>query len=417
MTWRRSATGVMAVAAAVAAVSLSLSACTDDSPKRSDEPHGQALVVVAGGGTDASAKTAADAKLTGFVRDLEVGRDGVVRFLTSEKNRASIWVFQPGGSAQRILVDPSITAVSQLAVADDGTMYVSHSVKGAGLVSKVDAAGKTTPIVGDGRVGFTADGGRAAGPASAITGISVDRQGRLVYGELRFYDAVRQNIGLLRRVEANGRVTTIAGRSDPLSSDDYSAGIVGSVAPPAGTKALGWALPGIFQLRSLATGNDGTIYVESDRGVLAVAPDGTIRAVARRRDKSAAPVAERPFSREGDAADADPNFLPDAGITEDGGYVTLPVQYARAEDSRAVPSAYRWRGNISAGPQKIVDAAAQGTDGDDLQHLLRLVRPDGSVTTAAWAVEGGAVRAGHLYVVISSGFGGELLIGRLDVPN
>ncbi|GAA1601967.1 hypothetical protein GCM10009804_68080 [Kribbella hippodromi] len=398
----------------MAVMSLALGACS--LAKSSEKPDGLALEIVAGGGTDAVAKTAADAKLTGYMRDLEVGRDGVVRLLTSENNRASIWVFQPGGAARRIQVDPSITTATQLAVADDGTMYVSHPVKRAGLVSKVDAAGKTTLIVGNGSLGFTADGGVATGPASRITGISVDRQGRLVYGELRFFDTANQNIGLVRRVEANGRVTTIAGRSVTLPEDDYSIGIVRSVNPPAGTMALDWSLPGMFQLRSLTTGDDGTIYFESDRGVLAVVPDGTIRAAARRRDRSSALVADRPFTREGDAADADPMFQEDAGITEDAGYVTLPVQYGRVDSPHSVPPAYRWTGQFSAGAQRIVDAAAKGAEGDELQNLLRIVRPDGSLTTAAWAVEGGAIRAGKLYVVISSGYRGEAVIGRFDLP-
>ncbi|MFD7161162.1 hypothetical protein ACFV9C_41715 [Kribbella sp. NPDC059898] len=392
---------------------LFLTACADHSPKQQER---QALTVVAGGGTDASATKADEARLSGSVRDLEVDGHGVVRLLISEKNRATIWVFQPGGGAQHILVDPAVTSASQLAVADDGTIYISHSLKGIGQVAKIDASGKVTPMVGDGRLGFTVDGGPATGSASAITGICVDPQGRLVYGEVRYLDASRQDIGLLRRVEADGRVTTIAGRSAPLSDDDYPGAIARSVAPPAGTKALAWPLPGIFQLRSLAAGDDGTIFLESDRGVLAVALDGTIHAVARRRDASGAPVADRPFTREGDAADADPNFLPDAGITADAGSVTLPVQYRGAQDSRSVPPAYRWTGKLSAGAQKIINAATYSAEGDALQHLLRVVRPDGSVTTAAWAVDGGAIRGDSVYVVITSESAEESLVGRLDIP-
>lgn len=165
------------------AATLLLSACSSDT---SDEPDGQAVEVFAGGGTDPSPTQALEAKLSGSPADLDVSSDGVVRLLTEEQNRVTIWVFRAGGSAQRIDLDPKkIKSARQLAVAEDGTMYVSHFVPHVGLVSKVDASGKLTPVVGNGREGITADGGNASGPSARIEGITVDRQGRLVYGEQR----------------------------------------------------------------------------------------------------------------------------------------------------------------------------------------------------------------------------------------
>ena len=392
---------------------LLLSGCTDDSTKA---PDGQAVEIVAGGGSDPAATRALDAKLTGFAEDLEVGRDGVVRLLTTVDKRVTVWLFQPDGGLQRIDLGPGAQAASELAVADDGTMYISHSVGAVGVVSKVSAAGKVSPVVGSGRSGFTSDGGAALRPASRIDGITIDRQGRLVYGELRFYSAQNQELGLIRRVEADGRIRTIAGRSEPFpSSAEYGEGMLGSVAPPAGTKAVGWALPGVSQLESLATGDDGTIFAQSERGVLAFPPDGTVAAVARRRDPESAPVGDRPFAREGDAADADPLFLPGSGITADDRYVAMPVRVARPENLRDVPAGFRWSGSYTPGQQALVDAAGQNAVGRSLQEVVRLVLPDGSLTTAAWSVQCTALRDGWLYLLTGTK-DGQLLIGRVKLP-
>jgi hypothetical protein len=196
---------------------------------------------------------------------------------------------------------------------------------------------------------------------------------------------------------------------------DYSDAITRSVSPPTGTKALGWPIPGTLQLSSLATGSDGTIYAQSEQGVLAVSPEGLITAKARRRDPAAAPVADRPFSNEGDAADAAPQFDRGNGITEDGGWLTLPVAYSRSDGSRSRPPAYRWLGTYTPGQKAIIDSSDQQAQKDGLQQILRMVKPDGSLTTAAWAISGGAVRAGNLYVAIS-GARDHMLLGRITLP-
>jgi hypothetical protein len=403
MTWRRSVTLTMAAL-------LLLAACTDKEPK---QPEGQLVTVVAGGGTNPSATKATDLDLTGTAKDLEVGRDGTVRLLTSDGKRAYIWQFKPNGEAQRIDIDPSITEVSQLAVADDGTLYVSNSEQ----VSRIATNGKVTRVVGNGKVGFTADGAPAADSSTAdLYGITVDGDGRLIYSESIYYRAQNQTLGLVRRVEADGRIATIAGRTGPLPENEYSKGIVRAVAPPDGTKALGWAVPGILGLASLATADDGQILLQANRGVLGVAPDGIIKAVVRRRDAEAAPVGARPFTREGDAADADPRFLMDTSITAGGGYVSMPVTGALPTLSPPIPAAFGWNGSYTPSQQEIIDAARQSAVKSEAPSLLRLAQPDGSVTTAAWPADGGAVRAGRVYLLMA-GSGHKLMIGSMSLPS
>ncbi len=404
MTWRRSVT------LTVAAVLL-LTACTDKDPK---QPDGQQVTIVAGGGTNPTATKSTDLALTGTARDLEVGRDGTVNLLTTtDGKRSHIWQFKPDGDAQRIDIDPSITEVSQLAVADDGALYVSHSAQ----VSRIAASGKATRVVGNGKVGFTADGGQAAdSPSDGVAGITVDREGRLIYAERVVYQAQSQVSGLVRRVGADGRIATVAGRPGLLADEEYSKGIVASVSPPDGTKATDWALPGITGVGSLATGDDGQILVQGNRGVLSVTSDGILHAVARRRDAAAAPIADGPFTREGDAADADPRFDATSSITADGGYVSMPVYKASPNSVRGVPAAFRWQGSYSPTQQAVIDAASRRAADNDPQQILRMVRPDGSVTTAAWAVEGGAVRGDRIYLLLR-GDSTTLMIGSISLPS
>jgi hypothetical protein len=337
--------------------------------------------------------------------------------LTTADKRATVWLFRPGGDVRRIELGAAVQSVDQLAVADDGTMYVSHAVGPVRMISRITASGKVSRVVGNGQVGFTPDGGAATGPDAGVGGITVDREGRLVYGEIRYDAASNQNMGLVRLVEADGRIRTIAGRSEPFrSSREYGDGMLGSVSPPAGAKALGWPLPGSSQLGSLATGKDDTIFAQSEGGVLAFAPDGTVHSVARRRDPSAAPVADHPFSHEGDAADAEPRFTDGSGVAEDNGYVAMPVTTARPDTLRSVPAGFRRTGDYTPGQQAIVDSAGQGAVGMRRQEIVRVVLPDGSLTTAGWAVQGSALRDGWLYLLTTSK-DDQLLIGRVKLPN
>jgi hypothetical protein len=66
-------------------------------------------------------------------------------------------------------------------------------------------------VVGGGGQGFTKDGAAATGPTAGIDGLTVDRQGRLLYSEARW--SSNYIVKLIRRVEADGRIRTIAGKT------------------------------------------------------------------------------------------------------------------------------------------------------------------------------------------------------------
>jgi hypothetical protein len=287
-------------------------------------------------------------------------------------------------------------------------MYVSHSGTGTGAVSRVEADGRLVPVLGNGRGGFTPDGGPALAPAGYVVGIAVDRQGRLVYGEgLNDGDPSSHSNSLLRRIEANGTVKTIGGNPAPIASDeDYQHAILRSVAPPPGAKGVGWPIAGALQLQSLAVGDGGTVFAESRRGVLAFAPDGTVGAAARQRDPEAAPVSDHPFADEGEAADASPRFdgSRHPGITEGNGYVAMVVLHSGAR-----PASFRWSGEYTPGQRAVID----GVDGE--VDILRLVRPDGRLTTAGWWVQGGAVSNGWVYMVTATK-DDRFIVGRTALP-
>ncbi|MFG1909582.1 hypothetical protein [Kribbella sp. NPDC048928] len=156
---------------------LLISACGNNSGKGED-PLGQAFEVVAGGGSDPAATRALDTKLTGLIGDLEVAADGVVRLLVTETSGRSIVAISPAGQVQRIKLKTAQRGANQLAVADDGSLYVSFT--GDGGVFHVSATGELVRVVGNGIRGFTPDGGLATGRAGATLGITVDHQGRLV---------------------------------------------------------------------------------------------------------------------------------------------------------------------------------------------------------------------------------------------
>lgn len=391
----------------VAMTALLLSACDNNSGKV-DDPPGQAIEVMAGGGSDPAATRALDTKLTGTIEDIEVAADGVVRLLVTEATGRSIVAISPAGQVQRIKLTTRERGANQLAVADDGSLYVSFT--GDGGVFRVSAAGELARVVGNGMRGFTPDGGLATGPAGPTLGITVDHQGRLIYSEVVTTSVTGHPVFLLRRIETNGRIKTIAGDRTPVTDDDaYIRGEQRTVAPPPGTKALGWPMLGIAQLASLAVDGDGTIYAQCENGVLAFPTDGTVHAAARQRDRSAAPVANHPFTDEGDAADAAPNFGTNGGITADDGYVTMTV---RSDTNGPRPPAYRWAGDHTPGQQAILDAVSP-------EFIVRLVTPNGRLTTAAWSVYASAVRGNWLYVLVNKNTGpgaNEYLIGRTKLP-
>ena len=127
-----------------------------------------------------------------------------------------------------------------VAVDASGNVYVAD--RGNHRVRKVDAAGGITTVAGTGELGFSGDGGQAAGAQLAYpTGVAVDASGNV-------YVADRGN-HRVRKVDAAGGITTVAGTGELGFSGDGGQAAGAQLAYPTG----------------VAVDASGNVYV-ADRG-------------------------------------------------------------------------------------------------------------------------------------------------------
>ena len=391
----------------VVLVALTLTACSGGAGEAGDAPEGQPVEVVAGGGTAADAGRALDARISGVLRDLEAGPDGVVRLGTTDGDRAVIWSVRPDGTLERTELPAQVRSVNQIATARDGTVYVSS---GNGLWR---ADGER--VVGNGEDGFTPDGAAATGPAGEISGVTVDPEGRVVYTE--GLARGERLLSLVRRVEPDGTVTTLAGTPTAKLDDDeaLTEALRRAADPPPGTKARDLALPGGYYT-VLDAGDDGTVYVNGKESVLAIAPDGGVRAVVAGRDPDAVQVAGRPVAAEGKALDArtplyGPAVPPNLSVAGDRIALTSWV-------TGTPPAApYRWSGEYTEGQRAIIDRAFDAEKGSSSTTWprVRLVDGGGAITTAAWSARSAAIDGEWLYLAVGDAQRG-LLVGRVRLP-
>ncbi|MGP0566984.1 MULTISPECIES: NHL domain-containing protein [unclassified Nitrospina] len=128
---------------------------------------------------------------------------------------AAVFLIPPAGEAKigkpRKATNVSISLVDGIAVAPNGDVYISR--RSHNIVSKIDQNGTLTNVVGTGVSGYSGDGG----PATAATlkvpaGLTFDKEGNL-------YIADREN-HVVRKVDANGIITTFAGTGEAGYSGD-----------------------------------------------------------------------------------------------------------------------------------------------------------------------------------------------------
>lgn len=146
---------------------------------------------------------------------------------------------------------------SGLAVGPDGSVYIVESV--GQRVRRVDASGIITTVAGTGTPGFSGDGGPATSAMlSDPNGVAVASDGTL-------YIADRSN-HRIRRVDANGIITTVAGTGAYGFSGDGGPATLAKLDQPFG----------------VALGADGSLYIadEGNDRIRRVGPDGIITTVA-----------------------------------------------------------------------------------------------------------------------------------------
>ena len=201
-------------------------------------------------GSDGDGGPAAEATLTRPI-DLAAGPQGEVYVLDEGAERV-----------RRIDADGTIATVTSaledplaIAAGRDGTVYVAEPAR----VLRITADGAVSTLAGDGTPGFAGDGGpaEAAKLSRWVEGLAVGPDGSLYIGD--------SNNGRIRRVGADGVITTVAGGGQ--ESPDHA-------GRPGGDVWL--RSPG-----ALAASQDGTVRFADGTGfVLALGPDGDVARIA-----------------------------------------------------------------------------------------------------------------------------------------
>lgn len=99
---------------------------------------------------------------------------------------------------------------TNVAVDGAGDLYLTDSINNR--VRKIDTAGIITTVAGNGKQGFSGDGGTATSAMLALPqGLAVDSAGNLYFAD---------NGTRIRKVDTTGIITTVAGSGSPLSLGD-----------------------------------------------------------------------------------------------------------------------------------------------------------------------------------------------------
>ncbi|MDE2822647.1 MAG: hypothetical protein OXK79_04000, partial [Chloroflexota bacterium] len=164
------------------------------------------------------------------------------------------WDKGDGGPA----LNANLIAVSSVAHDADGNIYIGDT--DVGRIRKIDAqTGIIDTVVGTGLPGYSGDGGKASeAQISGVSSITFDEAGNMYF--------VDHNFHVIRRVDADGTITTIVGTGEQGFSPDGTQATEAKLDTP----------------HRVAVSPDGTVYFTDSANHLVrrIAPDGTIETVA-----------------------------------------------------------------------------------------------------------------------------------------
>jgi hypothetical protein len=398
--------------AATLVLTLALAACSQDSttqqPAQDKPAVGQPFEVVAGGGDSVRTNDARKLKLSGSVQDLEVAPDGTAYLLITQAGESHVAQVGPDGAYTEITLQRTADVGNQIAVGPDGSVYVNLDIGGPkDAIYRLGPNGSRQQVIDYNSAASTTNG-RPAKTIGTFGALTVDPQGRLVFA-VKVSTKGTSGV-MIRRVEANGTVRTLAGK--PVRFTNFDAAVAATPAalhPPASGKALDWGTTAAMDISGLATQSDGTIVVETNGAtaswqtgtILAVTPAGAMRQIAE--GTSAGPaMAPTPFTRDGGI---EVLGKIQTGISAADGL--LAVATANQPGGRPEGGRYDWTGQYSDGQRAVLD----GVSG----FAIRLIRADSSVTTAAYGIRS-ALHDGYLYVVAENPVADRLVLGRLKLP-
>ena len=258
-------------------------------------------------------------------------------------------------------------------IAVDGNGNVLLAETGNHRIRKIDANGIITTIAGNGQPGFSGDGGPAAGATlNGPAGISVDPQGNILITDLRN--------SRVRRITPDGVISTILGGGQFLLPDGIPATSVELLYPGA----------------AIADRN-GTVYIfEQPFGILKVTPDGTASMLTHfladnfggdGGPSTAAYV-------QGGLGNANGLALDDSGnlYVADGGHGRIrKIDTGGIITTIAGNGLFRFAGDEGPATIAVLDlpvGVAIGSGGDifvsdNKNYRVRAVRPDGTIHTLA----------------------------------
>jgi hypothetical protein len=349
---------------------------------------GQEVGLVAGGDARLRARS---------LVDMAAAADGTVRVLADTAAGPELWTVSPRGELRRTPVEGLDGTPTQMAVDARGLVYLATGGHGVWRA----AGGAATRVVGDGRLGWSPDGTAAARAAlGLVDAVAVGTGGELYFSERTGGPGMPT---LIRTVAPDGTLRTVAGtRRVPAGERERQRAIAEGFNPPPGSPATGMLLFDATQ-RALAVGGDGTLYLTTRGGVLAVR-GGTVAPVLAPREPGDDTVAGKPFEREAPAGEVGVDLAgpqrPDLAVDPAG---NLYLAQQELEDN--VPQGFRWTGELGdAG--SLARSLFDGT----VRYRVRRITPGGEVGTAAWAAGEVAAAGDRLYLAALAGDGRALVV-------
>jgi sugar lactone lactonase YvrE len=144
-----------------------------------------------------------------------------------------------------------------LAVDPQGNLYVDNP---PGMLVKVTPSGEVITIAGTGKEGFSGDGGPAtqARISTEYAGTAVDAEGNLYIAQYKYH--------VVRKIDADGIITTIAGTGEPGFSGDGGPAVKAQLNGPT----------------TVALDGEGNLYISDleNHRIRRVDTDGIITTVA-----------------------------------------------------------------------------------------------------------------------------------------
>ncbi|MBP8297822.1 MAG: hypothetical protein KAX84_17045, partial [Burkholderiales bacterium] len=222
------------------------------------------------------------------------------------------------------------------------------------VVRKVSAEGVITTVAGNNISGFSGDGGPAT--AASLTypqGVALGPDGSLYIGDF----------GRVRRVAPDGTISTFAGNGTHVTSGD------GGPATQAG-------IAGAFGL-DLALGADGTLYIAGGGAMRRVSPDGIISSIVVPGTQTALTPSKIALGADGSLYLSGPGhsisrLSPDGVISPVAG---TGVSGFTGDGGPAVQARVKFPDSIALGPDGTIYFSDFGN------HRVRRIGPDGIINT------------------------------------